>query len=232
MGSILRSYMTRAEHTYAIVGDTKMSFTDFDHHGWLKCDGRSLPIANYGSLHKVIGTTFGGSGSQFKLPDMRGRVAAAAGSGAERDDANRLLSARSKGQYIGEEVHQLTIAELAAHNHGVAEGGQVAGNNRTNSEGAHDHGGATSGLIGDQNVANGIETVGLSVIGGPQVGSGEGAHNHSISTDGTHYHTLNGAGNDIPHNNMQPTLILGNMFIYCNKVYEGAGHYSAGTDII
>jgi microcystin-dependent protein len=226
MGSILRDYMSRSDHTRAIVGDTKTSFTDFDHLGWLKCDGRMLSVADYMSLYKVIGYAFGGSGSQFKLPDMRGRVAGAAGEGLVRDDANRLLSIRTKGQYSGEEVHQLSIAELASHNHGVAPGGQGPNNNRTSETGQHNHGGVTgtASHAGAQGVA--------ATSGGNDVAEDQGTHAHTISPDGNHYHVLNGAGNDVPHNNMQPTLFLGNMFIYCDKVYEGAGHLATGTDII
>lgn len=238
MGSILRNYMSRTEHTRDIVGDTKMSFTDFDHLGWLKCDGRALPIANYMSLYKVIGTTFGGSGSNFKLPDMRGRVAAAAGLGDGLDEGGRPLTLRTRGQYIGEEKHKLTIGELAAHNHGVAEGGQGPNNNLTGEGGRHNHGGTTSGLVpvnGINAIGNYLEKIDTGFTGEASANGGNdagGTHDHYIPFEPVHTHVLNGAGNDIPHNNMQPTLILGNMFIYCNKVYEGAGHLSAGTDII
>lgn len=41
--------------------------------GWLVCDGASLSTTTYASLFDVIGYTFGGSGSSFNLPDLRGR---------------------------------------------------------------------------------------------------------------------------------------------------------------
>ncbi len=43
--------------------------------------------------------------------------------------------------------------------------------------------------------------------------STDGDHNHVISSD-THNHTINAAGGDLTHNNMQPTLFAGNLFIY------------------
>jgi microcystin-dependent protein len=220
MASIIRNYQSRTEHTRAIVGDTKTSFTDVDHLGWLKCDGRMLTVANYMSLFEVIGYTFGGSGSQFKLPDMRGRVAGAAGTGLVKDDEQRNLTTRAKGEYRGEEVHQLSIAELAAHNHGVAPGGQGPNNNLTAPAGAHTHTVDNFGY-GTQGVSDGGSTA-----------MNETVKQQPTSGAPDHAHILNGAGNDVPHNNMQPTLFLGNMFIYCNKVYEGAGHLAAGTDII
>ncbi len=43
--------------------------------------------------------------------------------------------------------------------------------------------------------------------------STDGSHNHIITSD-THNHTINSAGGDLTHNNMQPTLFGGNLFIY------------------
>ena len=40
--------------------------------GWLLCDGRSVPVASYPALFNVIGYIYGGSGSNFNLPDYRG----------------------------------------------------------------------------------------------------------------------------------------------------------------
>jgi microcystin-dependent protein len=45
-------------------------------------------------------------------------------------------------------------------------------------------------------------------------------HNHPI-TQSPHDHTMNPAGGSLPHNNMQPTLFFGNMFIYCGKPRVG-----------
>lgn len=40
--------------------------------GWLKCNGASLSTASYNTLFNSIGYTFGGSGNNFNLPDLRG----------------------------------------------------------------------------------------------------------------------------------------------------------------
>ena len=70
--------------------------------GWLLCFGQSLATASYPELFNVIGTTYGGSGSTFNLPDCRGRLTAG------KDDmggsaANRLTSAGSgvSGNVLG-----------------------------------------------------------------------------------------------------------------------------------
>ena len=40
--------------------------------GWLECNGDSVSTSVYSSLFSKIGYTYGGSGGQFKLPDLRG----------------------------------------------------------------------------------------------------------------------------------------------------------------
>lgn len=91
--------------------------------GWLFCAGQSLLRASYPDLFTAINTTYGSvDGTHFTLPDCRGRVTAG------QDDmngasANRLtgLSGGVNGDNLGavggEEAHQLTVAELAAHAH-------------------------------------------------------------------------------------------------------------------
>jgi microcystin-dependent protein len=72
----------------------------------------------------VIGTTFGaGDGSTtFNLPDGRGRTLIGVGLGTG-------LTQRNLAATGGEENHQLTIAELAAHTHTVASHAHQVGSN-------------------------------------------------------------------------------------------------------
>lgn len=50
--------------------------------GWAKTDGQLLPIAQNSALFSLLGTTYGGDGrTTFALPDFRGRVAVAPGTG-------------------------------------------------------------------------------------------------------------------------------------------------------
>lgn len=93
--------------------------------GWLLCDGAAVSRETYAALFTVIDTTYGaGDGtSTFNLPDLRGRAAAG------KDDmggtaANRLTVASAAGLNGavlgaggGNQQHQLTVAELAAHSH-------------------------------------------------------------------------------------------------------------------
>lgn len=42
--------------------------------GYLICDGASYPNVSYPALSALIGTTYGGDATNFKVPDMRGRA--------------------------------------------------------------------------------------------------------------------------------------------------------------
>jgi microcystin-dependent protein len=84
--------------------------------GWLSCDGSEVSRVTYPDLYAIVGDAYGaGDGSTtFNLPDFRGRVPVGVGQGAGL--ANRII-----GSTGGEEVHALSIAELAAHSHNVTD---------------------------------------------------------------------------------------------------------------
>ena len=92
--------------------------TDF-----LLCHGQSLSTSTFADLHAVIGYTYGGSGSTFKVPDIRGRVVAGqddmGGTSANRlrSGVNGTLNGDTLGAAGGNEVHTLTIAQMPSHNH-------------------------------------------------------------------------------------------------------------------
>jgi microcystin-dependent protein len=93
------------------VGDMKYSIKNADHYGWLVCDGRSLSRELYSELFAIIGTTYGNNDeTTFKLPDCRGRVLGAIGTGTG-------LTARSAGTLLGAETHTLTASEMPSHTH-------------------------------------------------------------------------------------------------------------------
>ena len=94
--------------------------------GYLFCYGQAISRSTYSDLFSAIGTTYGSGDftTTFNLPDLRGRVVAG------QDDmggssANRLTGASGGvngdvlGAAGGDEGHQLTEAELAAHTHGA-----------------------------------------------------------------------------------------------------------------
>jgi microcystin-dependent protein len=208
-----------------------MSFVGYDHLGWLVCDGRALSKAQYNLLFQVLGYTFGGSGDSFNLPDPQGRVLGSVGNpgGATGTD-------HPPGESTGTETETLTIAEMHAHNHGTqtataqpARLRELTSNSATGvstqSAGDHTHtsnataGAPGAGLAfrdgnntrtaadsGQVNELNLDTMVALTI-------NNAGAHTHGI-TDPTHNHTLAPVGGGQAHNNIQPTLFIGNTFIY------------------
>ena len=211
MSSVLRSSCANTARTKPTTGDTKTSFVNTDHLGWLKCDGRSMDVTIYNLLFGVIGYTFGGSGTSFNLPDGRGRVVGNKGTIVDACDPSGVVFL--PGTVTGEVNHRLTIAEMPAHNHNNAAGSPgvntiVAG---TTSAYTHDHGGTT----GNAGQAAESETVvgTVAAVYSDAIVSGSGTHNHTIASD-IHSHTIASNGGDACHNNMQPTIFYGNLFVY------------------
>jgi len=103
---------------YSLAGNCRMVGEIIPYAGssspvsnWYPCDGSSLLRTDFPDLFAIIGTTYGSAdGTHFNLPDLRGRVPLAMGTGSG-------LSPRAIGDSIGEEDHILTAAELAGHTH-------------------------------------------------------------------------------------------------------------------
>ncbi len=87
--------------------------------GWLLCDGASNLRSAYPNLFGAIGTAYGGSGLNFNLPDLRGRVAVGSGTGAG-------LTSRALAFSSGVETHVLNESEIPSHTHSSnATGGSI-----------------------------------------------------------------------------------------------------------
>jgi microcystin-dependent protein len=86
------------------MGEVRMLAHPLLPTNWLPCDDTTYASGTL-DLELLLGTTFGGTASQFAVPDLRGRVALHLGGG------------RSLGKAAGEEAHALTAAELPSHTH-------------------------------------------------------------------------------------------------------------------
>lgn len=188
--------------------------------GWLMCDGSSYSAGIYPALFAAIGYTYGGSGSNFNVPDLRGRVLAGNDSATGRLNASGQFTNAAPGAAGGEGAHTLVTGELAAHNHSATDGGHSHGV----TDPTHDH------FSISQNVGGGVADViiaggSTTYSGGPNTGfipisvanafnnyatSSAGA-NISVNT-GTANVTIGNTGSGNAHNNVQPTLI-GNWII-------------------
>ena len=85
---------------------------------FLLCFGQSVSRSTYADLYAIIGYTFGGSGSMFNLPDLRGRFPLGLDN-MGGTSANRITdpNADTLGGTGGSENVTLTVAQLASHSH-------------------------------------------------------------------------------------------------------------------
>lgn len=93
------------------IGEIRHFAAGFAPRNWAYCNGQTIAIQSNTPLFAIIGTVYGGNGTtNFQLPNFAGRAAIGAGTAAG-------LSSYDLGQQGGANTHQITIAELAAHNH-------------------------------------------------------------------------------------------------------------------
>jgi microcystin-dependent protein len=116
--------------------------------GWLLCYGQTLVRASYPDLFAVVGTTYntgGEAGTDFRLPDLRGRTVAGqdnmGGTAASRLTSTVLTASDTLGATGGTQTHTLTSAQsgVPAHAHAFAIGNV---SNFTGIVGSTGHGGS------------------------------------------------------------------------------------------
>lgn len=219
MTSYCRAPVTYTAHQRPIVGDTKTSVITNDHLGWMRCDGRSLSVSEYYLLWRVVGYAFGGSGDTFNLPDARGRVGGFVGMGT---DVNSNTYTIALGATPGEYTHTLTIAEMPSHTHGSSNvTGNTNGDGFTTSNGTHTHSITDPGHSHSLPLTSqGFADIGPDddVTQGSGYTSGSATTGITINSNGLHNHQIFNTGGSNAHNNIQPLIGIGNMFIYTGKV--------------
>lgn len=94
----------------ALLGTVFPVITALPPDGSLLCDGSTYLRSQYPSLYDALAPVFQTTGTTFTLPDLRGRAVIGAGNGSG-------LTPRAVGDVLGEETHQLTVGELASHDH-------------------------------------------------------------------------------------------------------------------
>lgn len=77
--------------------------------GYLICHGQSVSTASHPALFQAIGYTYGGSGANFNVPNLQGRVPV--GRDAGQEEFNVL------GETGGAKTHTLTVAQMPVHSH-------------------------------------------------------------------------------------------------------------------
>lgn len=102
-------------------------------NGWLLCYGQTVSRTTYAALFAVLGTTYntgGEAGTDFRLPDLRGRVTAGkdnmGGSAANRlTSGGSGITGTTLGAAGGTQTHTLATSEMPAHTHPPLTGGHA-----------------------------------------------------------------------------------------------------------
>lgn len=186
------------------TGDYKYSAREADFKGWLLCDGRAVSRTDYADLFAVIGEKFGrGDGSTtFNLPDARGRTPIMQGQGAG-------LTNREQGQQLGAENKTLSVQELPEHKHTINDPG-------------HRHS-TIPGVVAHKG-GNGYYASNYAWKGGHMVDIDADRATDNWDDCACVYVTreftgisINNTGAGQAFSLMQPSLVLGNLFIFSGK---------------
>jgi microcystin-dependent protein len=183
-GDTLSTAMTIDDTGYVGIGDTTPS-TELDVSGDINFTG-NITEDGVEIFTGVIAAFNGACPTGWtEYTDARGRAVIGAGQGSGL--TNRVL-----GSTGGAETHVLTESEMPSHNHSM------------NSAGSHTHTGKVDNLVSSG--SNNYRIVAWSHSGGVTFSG-------AVASAGSHTHTINDAGGDSAHNNMQPYIAL----TYCQK---------------
>ncbi|WP_222105672.1 phage tail protein [Paraburkholderia sp. BCC1884] len=96
------------------LGEIRMVAFDFAPYGWALCQGQLLPLSQNQALFTLLGTSYGGNGTQtFGLPNLAGRSPVGTSTGGG-------LTPIVTGQFSGLEQFTMTAAQLPTHTHPAA----------------------------------------------------------------------------------------------------------------
>lgn len=127
---------------------------------WLWCDGASYDTSAQAALFNVIGYTYGGSGTNFNVPNAQQKV------GVGADGATFLL-----GNSGGANSAVLSPASMPAHAH------TVPAHSHTAQQNAHTH------SVYQDAHGHALQTLTLTPIGGPYAYAGPGYTFTQVDTD-------------------------------------------------
>jgi microcystin-dependent protein len=147
--------------------------------GFLLCDGTSYNTTTYAALFAVIAYTYGGSGANFLVPDLRDRTICGVSASnskalAQAVGANTVTPTGNIGGSVA--ATTLTTAEIPSHAHGAAHFNCAPCGN----QGPGGRGPMQGSPVSTQNAGGG------------------GSHTHNLSAN------FSGSANSV----LQPTLVL------------------------
>lgn len=161
------------------VAEIRIFPFNFAPSGWAICDGQLMGISQNTALFSLLGTTYGGDGkSTFALPNLQGAVPMQPGQG-------QGLSLRDLGEMSGSDNITLLTSEIPVHTHTAQVSNQTA---------------TLNGPAGNVPARIAYDT-------GTTSGSGV-AYSTTAPTVQMAPQALSITGGGLPHNNLQPYLVL------------------------
>lgn len=187
--------------------------------GWLLCDGRLLVRADYPALFAAIGTTYntgGESGTQFRIPDLRGRVIAG------RDNMGGSAANRLNVTLTGNTTNaNATISGLSS-TAGLSEGMSVFGTGIPAGATIATIVSATSITISANATANGTGvSLRFGVVDGASLGAVGGGQVHTLSTAQMPSHNHN--------TNVSQGVATGSIAAFTGGQFNTAGFNTTNT---
>ncbi|WP_316746931.1 phage tail protein [Pedobacter gandavensis] len=169
------------------LGEIRLFGFYYPPRGWALCDGQMLPIQQNSALFALLGTQFGGNGTQnFGVPDLRGRAPIGQGQGTD-------LSPRTMGKTTGTESITISTTQMPSHTHVATV---------TNALNANAKEGTLTAPVSGSSLAAMVDTSVNKILS-------YNSEAPTISTAGASPTITNApTGNGLPISVMQPTLVI------------------------
>jgi len=148
--------------------------------GFLECNGASLSTTTYAALFAVVGYTFGGSGTSFNLPDLRGMFIRGwdHGRGADVNTPSRVFGSfesyanASHTHAISQTAHTHSVfdpthahsASTGSHSHSISDPGHLHGGGAS-STGAFGVGSSFPAYTQVSNTASAVTGISINAVG-------------------------------------------------------------------
>lgn len=112
------------------------------------CDNSTLAISQFAKLFEVMGGSWGTSGGNINLPDLRGRFPRGVDGSAGNDPDKATRTAANAGGNSGNAVGSVQADENKSHTHGIASGNSTNTTSYTSVDGAGQNVSILSGASG------------------------------------------------------------------------------------
>lgn len=152
--------------------------------GFMECKGDSLLVASYSDLFEVIGYRWGGSGTTFYLPDMRGLFVRCWAHGVTGKDLDADAAVSCSGNISGTAVTSVTGLAGCPRLYSIVSGDGISADTRIVAFTAFDAEGIPTGFTLSQSATTGTAvamTIDNSVNGTMQYDANK-THNHGVPT--------------------------------------------------